>query len=126
MDRKKLCQSADLKKRVKFGAKEKGLTAEMMENHDILFNMEINKEINQFENSNLCPDSRLNSKLGFMRQGSHLSSTKNSINRHISSGMEMNADEESFLLAKARSRRTRSTAATNNLVNVPDNLYSTP
>ena len=100
----------------------------MMENHDILFNMELDKEINQFENSNLCPDSRQNSKLGFInsRQGSHLSSTKNSMNRHVSSGMEMNADEESYLLAVARSRRTRSTAATNNLVNVPENLYSTP
>ena len=94
----------------------------MIENHnnDILFNMELDKEINQFENSNLGPDSRPNSKHGFMH------SRQSSLNRHISGGLEMEEDEESYLLAIARSR-TRSTAATaTGLVNVTDNLYSTP
>jgi hypothetical protein len=56
IDRKKVCQSADPKKRVKFNEKKggEGLTVEMIENHnnDIIFNMELDKEINQFEISN--------------------------------------------------------------------------
>ena len=92
-------------------------------NNDMLWNMELDKEINQFENSDLNQDSRQGSKLGFMhsRPGSQMSS----INRPASRGLEMDADEESQLLAMARSR-TRSNA--NAFVNIPtaENMYSTP
>jgi hypothetical protein len=64
-----------------------------MVDNDILFNMQLDKEINQFENSDLNHDSGPGSKLGFMhsRAGSQMSS----INRPVSRGLEMEADEES-------------------------------
>jgi len=112
---------------VKFGGKAfklTGNTAEVSEmNHENLLKMDLDREMNRFEPDQSPENSRLGSKMGFMhsRNGSQMSS----INRAVSRGVDLDADDESHMIALARAR-TRSTANTIEHIPKSENQYSTP